>query len=111
MPRSCRVIRSAAGRDRGTLLAVVGEENGFVLTADGRRRPLAAPKRKNPRHTVPTGIVLPEEALRSDKALRRALRSARLTAGAMAADKDGVAKNGGADKGGAAKNGGADEGG
>ena len=82
MPEQIRVIRSAAGRDRDTLLAVVGEKDGFVLTADGRRRPIAAPKRKNPRHTLPTGISLPPEAMRSDKALRRALRSARLTAGA-----------------------------
>ena len=78
MPENVRVIRSAAGRDKDTLLAVVGEEDGCVLVADGRRRPLAGPKRKNPRHVVPTGISLPQEAVRSDKALRRALRSARL---------------------------------
>lgn len=80
MPENIRVIRSAAGRDRDDMLAVVGEKDGFVLVADGRRRPLAAPKRKNLRHTVPTGIMLPAEAVRSDKALRRALRSARLHA-------------------------------
>ena len=80
MPEQISVIRSEAGRDKNTLLAVVGEKDGFVLTADGKRRRLAAPKRKNPRHTVPTGISLPPEALRSDKALRRALRSARQNA-------------------------------
>ena len=61
MLRQIGVIRSAGG-DSGTLPA--------------------APLRKDPRHTVPAGMTLPEEAMRPDKALRRALRSARLTAGA-----------------------------
>jgi ribosomal protein L14E/L6E/L27E len=74
MTESVRVIRSGAGRDKDTLLAVVGEEDGYVLTADGKRRSLSSPKRKNPRHIIPTELTLPPEALRSDRALRRALR-------------------------------------
>ena len=86
MPESIRVIRSAAGRDKDTLLAVIGEEDGYVYIADGRRRPIAAPKRKNPRHTVPIGIMLPPEAIRSDKALRRALRTAQQEADMRSVD-------------------------
>ena len=76
MPERTEVMRSTAGRDKGTLLAAVGLQDGFILAADGRRRPLSRPKKKNPGHMVPTGETLPEEALRSDRALRRALRRA-----------------------------------
>ena len=76
MPERTEVMRSTAGRDKGTLLAAVGVQDGSVLVADGRRRPLSRPKKKNPRHMVPTDMTLPEEALGSDRALRRALRRA-----------------------------------
>ena len=68
------VVLSKAGRDRGTFLAVYGEENGRVLVADGGERPLRRPKKKNPRHIRLTGMVLPQTAFRSDRALRKALQ-------------------------------------
>ena len=68
------VVRSLAGRDKGYLLCVVGEENGYVLVADGKERPLEHPKRKNPNHLAP---LLQLQALtwelRGNKALRKAL--------------------------------------
>ena len=68
------VVRSAAGRDKGRLLAVVGAEAAAVFVCDGKERPLNRPKRKNIRHIVPTSVSLPEAALATDRALRRALR-------------------------------------
>jgi ribosomal protein L14E/L6E/L27E len=43
-------VSSTTGRDRGCNYFVVGYENGRVLVADGKRRKLEHPKRKNPMH-------------------------------------------------------------
>ncbi len=67
------VVISRAGRDKGRLLTVVGTEGEFVLTADGKERPLARPKKKNPKHLARTNMRTETEGI-SDKALRRALR-------------------------------------
>ena len=64
---------SRAGRDKGSLLAVVGIDGKYILVADGKERPLARPKKKNPKHLARTGITT-EVGEVSDKALRRALR-------------------------------------
>ena len=39
-----------AGREAGGAYFVLGYEEGRALLADGRRRKIAAPKKKNPRH-------------------------------------------------------------
>lgn len=53
-----QLVRSTAGRDQGALYVVVGHQGtGTILVADGRRRPLERPKRKNPRHLNPIGSV------------------------------------------------------
>lgn len=44
------VVLATAGRDRDGFFFVVGESEGFPLLADGKRRKLARPKRKNPQH-------------------------------------------------------------
>lgn len=52
--RPGEVVRSRAGRDRGwdlMVLAVLDERH--VLVADGRRRRVGKPKRKNVRHLDP----------------------------------------------------------
>ena len=67
------VVISRAGRDKGSLLAVVGTDGKFVLVADGKERPLARPKKKNPKHLARTNMTTTVGEV-SDKALRRALR-------------------------------------
>lgn len=44
------IVRSAAGRDRGCLLCVVGVDGERLLLADGKRRKLARPKAKQRAH-------------------------------------------------------------
>ena len=44
------IVRSAAGRDRGGLLCVVGVDGERLLLADGKRRKLARPKAKQLAH-------------------------------------------------------------
>ena len=83
------IVRSAAGRDKGTLLCVVGveeQEPHRLLVADGKRRRSAAPKAKKRGHV---DIVCPgtfrHPVIRklqagipvSDRELRRALAAFR----------------------------------
>jgi len=68
-----QVVKSIAGRDKDRLLVVAEAAEGRVLVIDGKERPLQRPKRKNPKHVVPTGHTLPEELLRFNNPLRKAL--------------------------------------
>lgn len=54
-----RVVLATSGRDKGSYYLVLGSEKERVLIADGRRRKLAAPKKKNPNHLTPTDIIIP----------------------------------------------------
>lgn len=68
------VVFSAAGHDKERFYAVVGVgEDGCPLIADGRRRKLMSPKKKNPKHLRPTGKRVELAEIGSDRALRRAL--------------------------------------
>ena len=73
MTQKGQVFRSLAGRDKGRLLAAVRSENPYLYVCDGRERPLANPKRKNPRHLQNTERRLTESEMASDRALRKAL--------------------------------------
>ncbi len=42
------------GRDRGRMMRIVGLEQGKLLLADGKRRKVEQPKRKNPKHVQST---------------------------------------------------------
>ena len=67
------VVRSLQGRDEG-FFVVLKKEDGFWFLADGKNRPLEKPKRKNPRHVAPTRTVLNMERVKTNKALREALK-------------------------------------
>ncbi len=67
------VVISKAGRDKGYFLAVIGEEKGNILVADGKERPLERPKKKNPKHLQKTNYKIDLEQL-TDKKLRTHLR-------------------------------------
>ena len=68
------VVQASAGRDKYRFYAVTKLEQGEVFIADGKRRKLAAPKRKNPLHLRPTNTVLEDAGLKTDKQLRLALQ-------------------------------------
>lgn len=68
------VVISKAGRDKGYPLAVVGFDGDSVLVADGGERPLARPKKKNPKHLARTNKTVQVDGV-SDKALRAALKA------------------------------------
>ena len=68
-----RVVRSLAGRDSGYLLAVIAADEKTALVCDGKERPLSRPKTKNIRHIESVDAVLSDAALRSNRALKKAL--------------------------------------
>lgn len=70
-----RVVKVAAGHDAPGYFAVLRVEGRFVMLADGRRRTLVRPKRKNLRHIRKTDTWLDETSLTTDKKLREALRA------------------------------------
>ncbi len=74
MFRQNDVVLSLAGRDQGQLMAVIDVREDGVWIADGKRRTLESPKRKNPRHLRPCNQSLGREAMTTNRALRRALR-------------------------------------
>lgn len=68
------VVKSLAGRDKGKLLAVMHEDEGSVLVCDGKERPVDRPKSKNIRHVECVGLSVTENDMRTNRALRKALR-------------------------------------
>lgn len=68
------VVKSLAGRDKGKLLAVMQIGKGTVLVCDGKERPLDRPKSKNIRHIECTEFSVSENELRTNKALKNALK-------------------------------------
>ena len=50
-----QIVRSLAGRDSGGLLCVMDAQDGWLLLADGKRRRVARPKRKQEKHVQPVG--------------------------------------------------------
>ncbi len=69
-----QVVRSLAGHDKGGFLTVLEVSPPCAMVCDGKRRPLERPKRKKLFHLAPTASVLPEEALRTNRQIRTALR-------------------------------------
>lgn len=68
-----RVVRSRAGRDGNGFFVVLRSEEQSAVICDGRRRSLEHPKKKNLRHLAVTGTVLPEDQIKTNREIRRAL--------------------------------------
>ena len=67
------IVFATAGRDAGRYFLVTELDGAELLLADGERRKLSHPKRKNPAHVQATKQTLSLEGL-TDRALRTALR-------------------------------------
>ena len=68
------VVRAKAGRDKEKFFVVLKVENGFAFIADGKRRKVENPKRKNLIHLQGTNTVL-SETMDTNRKLRNALRN------------------------------------
>lgn len=78
------VIRSLAGHDKGQVFCVIAVEEPYLLLCDGKRRRLAAPKRKKRMHTEAAGAFdhpalqkLRRQEPVTDNEIRRALAAFR----------------------------------
>lgn len=78
------VVRVIAGHDAESFCVVLSGEGKQLLLADGKRRPLEKPKRKNIRHIRKTRIRLDETCLETNRKLRRALGALRASEGGNA---------------------------
>ena len=79
------------GRDSGRLMRVIGLEQEKLLLADGRRRKVEQPKRKNPKHvqTVTRADSDVAQRLRRGELIRNSeLRRDLAILGQAKADKD-----------------------
>lgn len=75
--RGCLAV-SLCGHDKGKTYVIIASDDDEVLLADGEKRTLESPKKKNRRHIQPI-IHLPEkveEALKecTDLTIKRALK-------------------------------------
>jgi len=71
-----QIVTVSAGRETGSRFMVIGLDENFLLLADGRKRTVRKPKRKNPRHVeaLTGSAILPAGSL-TDEAIRQALRA------------------------------------
>ena len=67
------VVRALAGRDMGGFFVVLSVDGGYAEIADGKRRRLASPKRKNLRHLQRTNQCIALDGV-TDKKLRNLLK-------------------------------------
>lgn len=73
------VVLMTAGRERGGYYVVVGTTpEGYLLVADGRKRPAAHPKRKNIRHLQT--VLAEAAALQAAKQAERPFRDEEIRA-------------------------------
>ena len=71
------VVKATAGRDQGKLFYVIGEDEQFLLLANGKDRPLDRPKRKKRKHVqmvLRSETRVAEKLRLGDKVLNSELR-------------------------------------
>lgn len=68
-----QVVLAKCGREEGRLLVVTKTNETRVFVCDGKERPLEKPKAKNPRHLQKTTMTLDENAMATNRKLKKAL--------------------------------------
>ncbi len=74
------IVRAKAGRDKGGYFVVLGTDGRYALIADGKRRRVEAPKRKNLIHLCATNTVL-EGMPATNPQVKKAIREFLLNGG------------------------------
>ena len=70
------VVKAKRGRDKEGFFVVVKSEDKWVYIADGKRRKVETPKKKNPLHLTVTNTVL-SHSMDTNRNIRKALRDFR----------------------------------
>lgn len=68
-----RVVKSLAGKDKGTFLVIINSSQDKVYLCDGKARPLERAKQKNIRHIEFTNVILNDSMMKTNRQLRKAL--------------------------------------
>ena len=68
------IVWSDAGHDQNCFYVVVAVGEGYVYIADGKRRKVENPKRKNSIHIKRTSAEVPVSDIDTNKKIRRVLR-------------------------------------
>lgn len=69
-----RVVIPTAGKECGRLFVITEADEKYIFIADGKKRILSAPKRKNPKHLIFTDDIVGMNNI-TDKKLRIVLRN------------------------------------
>ncbi len=67
------VVKALAGKEKGGFYVVTGVDGAYAEIANGKKRKLKAPKRKNVRHLQMTSRLVDMECV-TDKKLRSLLK-------------------------------------
>ncbi len=67
------VVLVSAGKEKNGCYLIIRTDEKFVWIANGKDRTLQNPKRKNPRHVRPSGLIWNPDGM-TDKMLRQKLR-------------------------------------
>ncbi len=67
------VVKAKAGRDKEGFFVVVKSDEKWAYIADGKRRKVENPKKKNPIHLTVTNTVL-SHSMDTNRNIRKALR-------------------------------------
>ena len=70
------IVKAKAGRDKEGFFVVVKSDEDWVYIADGKRRKVENPKKKNPVHLSITNTVL-SDSMDTNRLIRTALREFR----------------------------------
>lgn len=68
------VVRSSAGRDKGTFLIIMDCDRSYAYVCDGKKRPLDRLKKKKIKHLCVTNTKVQEAELSTNRLIRKALR-------------------------------------
>lgn len=69
-----QIVKSIAGRDKGSFQVILNLEPPYAIVCDGKRRKLEKPKKKKLIHLSTTKTVLEEEKLLNNRQIKIALR-------------------------------------
>ena len=70
-----QIVKSLAGHDKDCIYMIVRAEGSFIWVADGKRRRLENPKRKNTAHIQLIKVYVPEADRDKDEAIQHFLKS------------------------------------
>lgn len=70
-----QIVKSLAGHDKDSIYMIVRSEGSFIWVADGKRRKLDNPKRKNTAHVQLIRVYVPEADRDKDEAIQHFLKS------------------------------------